>query len=197
MPEGSLNIGELARQAGLKNVRDLPVIQSIQPVITGPDASGIMPPLLPPEMWVGGAEGIEALERPAFQIRSLGPGGCFIDEMHLHLIGDLNGARFQIALDGVDPLLAPLAGLALVPQNFGVGTVRTTVIMGVTLTVPLANLPSIGPPVANGEYAYWPLKPFFLPRGSLFTLQGRDVNTHMNFAVRIRDVPAASLTPEG
>jgi len=78
MPEGAFNVVEFARQMGLKNVREMPIIERIQPVISVGDMEGLTPAQAPPSGVVGKNELGVPTRFGALSIKSLAPGGTRI-----------------------------------------------------------------------------------------------------------------------
>ena len=196
MGEGSFNVQEIARQLGLKDIRELPIIRAIQLTIPASDSSTLGPPLLAPEAWFGGLRVAVAAQRGGIQVHSLGAGGCWITEVHFKVASSsIQGFRFTIEEN--NPLAGDPLAIALAGQQMGPTDVLSTVNIGVT-TTPFGSdeVPTLGAGVANGTQEAL-VKEFFVPRGRFFTLVATDVLKQVEFAIRVRDVPAAALTPTG
>lgn len=197
MAEGSFNIAAVIKRLGLKRVNRLDFVEAIQPVVSVGNAEQHAPWLQPAEAFFGGSEPTSATRRGTMQVRSLGLGGIFVVEMRFHFQATLNGSAFRIDLDGVDPiaadpLLNPRAGENLNPDD----PVLSIVTTGLSNTTIGSGLPKIGVGQAGGEPAAFNIE-FYLPHGALLTYQCRDLNVASEFFVRIRELPAADLTPLG
>lgn len=197
MGEGSFNIELLTRRLGLKNIRELPLVRALTPVILAGDARDLVPSLEPATAWAGSSIAQVALERCAFQLRSLAAGGTVVTR--LVWAGVSFGAsplftRWRIDLDGADPLAAdPLAGAA--PEIFNTGPTPVASVLTVgTSTVALGtNIvhDSLGGPTRLL------LEDIFLPHGSLMTLTFQSINVGAVLSIHWREIAAADLTPTG
>lgn len=195
MAEGAFNIQEIAKQLGLKDIRELPIIRAIQLTLpAGAESADLGPPMLAPSAWVGLATLIVLLERGSIQLLSLAPGGSMIEELwYSEQATALNGFRFKISSTN------PFPGLPELTVNKQELSPTPTVsrFFGGTTTVPLgSNNPSFGQPVAGGSGRPMQRR-WHLPKGQFFSFQARDANNHAEFALRFTDLPAANLTPTG
>ncbi len=195
MPEGSLNIGRLVQQLGLKNVRELPVEPSIQPVIIAAQASDLVAPLTPPQAWSGREQAAVVGEHGAMQLLVLNAGGAWVDVW----FGRFRGAGeldFRIRIDPGDPLtvdpLTPGTGQIF---NTGPIDVSSAFSSGTTSVASSGFIPSFYGGAANSA-AHPGLKDVFVPTGFRLTVQCDVQNEGVLYAIFWRELPAP-LTPTG
>jgi len=193
VPEQGFNFQELARQLGLKNIDEMPVVRALTPSVTFADASQIGPPMLPPSAWAGGVIGITAGERANLQLLVVGSGGAFVEFFHS---GGSIQVGFDVSRDGLDPLAVdPLPTAGIVKHETGFGTTASVVRIG-TSTVALT--PTTSPVFFTAvSFAEWGGPGFFVPSGGIFTFNNNALATVGYFAIRWREVPAPALTPSG
>lgn len=188
MAEGSLNIGELVRQLGLKNVRELPVTERIQPVIIVADGAPLVAPLIPPMAWSGEDNLAVVGERNAWQF--LARRDCFVRLMR---IAGSDSCRVRIDRDGTDPLAADPLSLVGPIFNLGPTNVLSTTVFGST-TVLIAA--AFADSHAFDKNVAWDVE-WFLPKGSLLTLQHTSVDLQIEWSVLWTEVLSPALTPTG
>lgn len=79
MPQGSFNFSRLVRELGLKNVVEMPVRETIQPVLNLDVGEGTYPVHVGPMAISGGKEAGQAGEKTVFELHSLDPGGVVLN----------------------------------------------------------------------------------------------------------------------
>jgi len=190
MPEGAFNIIEFARQMGLKNVREMPIVERIQPVISVGDMEGLTPAQQAPSGVVGKIEPAVAARFGSVSIKSIAPGGMRIlwcsgsgIEWHFRIIagnqgffGGLvpNSPAFSVA--------SQVAPEALV--NSG-----TTGAMSSGDNPCFSSIPS---PIQFGD----PPTGLYVPRGFDFEMYTSVANVTFCWAVYLSDVPASEHVPD-
>jgi len=187
----NFNFQELARQLGLKNISELPIVEAIQPTIVIGAADEIGPPMLPASAWAGGTQSLAAGERAYLQLDVSGSGGAFVE---FFSSGGATQVEFRVDRDGVDPLTAdqlPLPSSILPKYETGFGTTVSQARMG-TSTVAL-NAFSVPTFFTAINFGAWGGPGFFIPSGGIFTLNNAAVATVGYFVIRWREVPAPAL----
>lgn len=173
MGEGQFNIADFIRRIGLKNIREMPVIESVQPVSVVGDQSGLTPRYEAPSGYFGGNVGPVAGQRAIMELTSLGLGGCVVKAFVVQSIANI---ITQIG----DPVIATAATLAGLTSN----------------ETPL-SLGRLGNAVAPGGVnaflrpdQVYPIE-FYLPRGQAFRLLPDTDNVSIFGTVWFADVPAS------
>jgi hypothetical protein len=169
----------------------MPVVEAVTPALIVGDASALTAQLEPPTAWMGATVAPVVAEFGVFQIRSLSRGGSGIAVEGVESGTGGANQRFQIDLDGVDPLAAPLAGVA-VPQNTGPTPIQSTGRFGTTVTILGVDRPAFSRDSANTV-----TNPIFLPHGALLTWQCTQNNIEALFTFKVIEFPSAHLSPTG
>lgn len=191
MAQQNFNFQELARQLGLKNVSELPIVEAITPTIVIGAAEQIGPPLLPASAFTGAAQSAGGGRFATIQLRVLASGGAFVTGFHS---GGTIQSFFRVDRDGVDPVAGDPVVTAVAKFETGFGTTLSAVVRGAS-TIPVLTGPVIFNAVSMGNLQMVSSEPFFVPSGGLFTLQSATVATTGYFSIHWREVPAPALNP--
>lgn len=177
MAEGQFNIVEFANRIGLKNIRDMPVAESLMPVIVTGDLSGLVPAFRAPGAIVGAssvAGGVGNFR--VYELQSLGLGGCLVDYWNLN-----GGFRFVISIG------PPVLSGAALPNQVSSNVAPLSVMrQGVTAVAPGIDLPTI----TSNDLQSLDM-PWYIPRGSVLRFTCNAANTANIFHLAFRDVPAS------
>ncbi len=192
MSAGGFNVAELLKQLGLKSLRDLPLVEAIQPTLPVGDASGLSSPLLAPTCWAGGPVAAVVGRLSGFQIQSLGAGGCWVRELRAGTTG-ANG-YWRMILSATEPAGGNYGATALTNHDMAPTPVLSRCSSGdsnVNLgadcpTWPQSNFTTV--PFVDGIY---------LPHGFFCAIEFANINMNCYFAALVQDVPAAPLSPTG
>lgn len=177
MAESSFNITAFARRLGLKNVKELPLIERVQPVVSVGEFAPLTPALVPPAFIAGGLLTAVVGEVGALAVQALGPGGTFVT-----LLSTAISAR--VAIVGVNPGLATTLVLSAA-SNEGAGVSR------VTMGTQVSTLTNVNASILAGQV----IPPLYIPRGQFFLVEANIVNVVQSFAVFGSDVPASEDVP--
>lgn len=192
MSRGSFNVAELLRQLGLKSARDLPVLETVQPVLPVGDASGLSPSLIAPIAWAGGEVAAVAGQYGAFQVSGRGAGGTWIRQFTTSAPG--TSGLWRLNVSSTDPLAGGIA-TALPLLDMAANPVQSVVRKGTSATLlPAATTPSWNQIAAT---TFTMIDPVYLLPGSILTIEQATVNAVFYFSVIVQDVPAAPLSPTG
>jgi len=194
VPEGSFNIGRLVAQLGLKNVRELPIAENIQPVMIAGQGGDLVAPLIPPQAWAG-REIIAVIgEHAAIQLQVFGTGGAYVDVY----FGRFRGAgeiEFRLRIDPGDPLVVDPLGIASQTFNTGPVNVSSLFLSGTTTVAASSLIPAFA--ASSSSAAPLPgVLGIFVPNGFRLTIQCDSPNESANFALFWKEVPP-NLSPTG
>lgn len=189
MAQGHFNVAEFIRRMGLKNVKDMPVIEAVQPTVIVGELAGLAPSLVPPRALYGGAVTGGAGFFPYNAILSLAPGGTWVD--YGEFVGPGNDPLW-----GVLPIASVTGGTGSFPPNtlsnetplavvrFGVNGAQLLTTGGGAAVLPTGIA---GKSSVNGL-------PVFVPRGQALVFEG-GANITMKSSWIVRDVPASEGEP--
>lgn len=182
MPESSFNITAFARRLGLKNIRELPLIERVQPTVSIGEFAPLTPALVPPAFISGGFQAVVAAQFSAFSVQSLGPGGCFCSI--LSAVAGFGGA-YRVGVLAVDPGLATLITRSPVSnEGPGASIARRGTVAAAVLTDNDALF-------ASGQV----IPPLYIPRGSFYYMEAFTVAVAMQAGLFVSDVPASESEP--
>lgn len=184
---GAFNVSALIRQLGLKAVsgEDLRVLETIQPVLPVGDLAGLTPAHVPPSAmfgdFVAGGVGTNA----TMEIQSLAPGGLFVDWLIVGPSTSFVGWSVTTVTHAAGlPVLASAGQLSNEPIE---SVVRSGAIAAVG-----GN--SVAADSINGG-TFFPAHPWFVPRGSFFSMQSAVANVSVLLNFSVHEVPAAENAP--
>lgn len=172
MPTGTYNISRLIRELGLKNVAEMPVRESVQPVMPLATMHGQVPVHVGGVAVWGGARTAVVGEFSTFQIQCLDPGGGILQWVKqvgtATLVWELTAAS-QIWLTGPSTLQR---------QDFTNNPSPSVAEIGTIAAAGAATLPEMGEQIPNSNFA-----PLYVPRGSFvrFTQSASNVTLRMCF----------------
>lgn len=190
MAEGAFNIAQLARRLGLKNIRELPLVRSIQPVILAGDASELVPSLIPPTAWVG-AEILPVIgEHGAVQVQAVQRGGCWVTIQ----AGSDVSIQWNWRLAAGDILAAdPLGFTGVGVFNVGPEPIVAVFRQGTTIVAPSSFSMVLFSEASQSVR----VDEIFVPTGQTLTFSSDDINKLVGVTLRIRELAAGDLTPTG
>lgn len=180
MGEGQFNIVDFARRIGLKNVRSMPVVESIQPVAIVGDQSDLTPSYAPAGGFFGGNAAAVVAVRSMIEIQSLGIGGMMVDAWVVQSVANIltqirTGAALRFAA-------APtLAGQTSNETPASIGRVGT-------IAAPAGDTSFLRP-----DHVYE--IPFYVPRGDAFRMFPDTDNVSIQGTVWFHDVTASEHGP--
>jgi len=167
---------------GLKNLRDLPLVERVQPIVNVGNHAGLLPQYRAPVAAWGGNVPAVVGERSALELRAGGPGGAVIEDFLFLPVGATGLRAHQLAAFSLAALSAPLAIFSIVPTESEVRTGSMVVPATPGFVVLNTTLPT------NGWY---------LPRGSVLRFFATVDNVGFDFALVVRDVPASESGVDG
>jgi len=180
MPQGSFNVSRLLRRAGLKNVVEMPVLETIQPVMPLGTMYGQVPVHVPPMSMIGGLPGPTVGEESVIDIHSLDPGGLIVQsfrEFTANVITvTIRAAPFVFITQG------PILLVHQVMSNEGAPLSTVNIGTGTGLTGQLPNFLEIGP--GQG------FAPIFIPRGQHMILSMETANLLLRHSMVLIGLPA-------
>ncbi len=185
MPTSAFNISRLIAELGLKDIRDIPLVERIQPVLTVGDLTAQTPPHVAPSAIFGELISQVVAENGVFEIQCLSAGGGFVDwisvastAVNLHIkvrptaIAASEAIVQPLGLTSRDPILSVARQGTILPSgDRGAVASQSALFMG------------------------FAPRSIFVPRGSFFSLEGGTVNSGFFFGVGWREVPASEHVP--
>lgn len=180
MGESSFNITAFARRMGLKNVRELPLVERVQPVVSVGEFAQLTPALVPPAFLAGGLLAAVAAQVGTYSVQALGPGGTFVSILSFNVFG----ASYRLKVVGVNPALPTLLNREVI-SNEGAGA--SIARMGTRVPA----FTNSDPQLTAGEV----IPPVYVPRGQFFVVEAATVNLITTAAFFVSDVPATEDTP--
>lgn len=167
MPAGSYNVSRLIRELGFKNVAEMPVRESIQPVIPLGSMAGQVPVHVGSVAVFGGQTTAVAGQRSSFQLQCLDPGGGI-----LMGLSEVTTNIFMLARLATAPLVWATGPTTLPPQQFNneIPTASVAELGNIAATFGLQ-----APPL----FSNWPVPtfaPLFVPRGTFVQAQTEGTN---------------------
>jgi len=185
--EGAFNVAAPIRRLGLKNARDMPVTERIQPTISVGNLADLTPATRPPANLYAGLQGAVALLQQIVEVRSLGPGGCYIDELWF-------GSAFTAAVAYVAAsgsiVGAPVVPVMVLSNEARISEVRVSNIL------PTGRAGVFLSGVAGANPFFFSERGWFIPRGVSFYMEANVINAgDFRWGVGVRDVPATEFVP--
>lgn len=188
MPTNSFNVSRLLEELGEKNIIEMPVSKTIQPVIALDTMRGQVPLHQSPIALFGGFVAATLGETSAFEITSLDPGGVnLIWFNNSEAVGgpvnvNVNTTGTPLAFLAVGPTVHP-------PTNFGVDAILSTVLSGTAaaITNVTARVLQINP----GTYA-----PLHIPRGQRCIFRTAVFNQNLSWGICLQAINATEADPD-
>jgi len=179
MPQGSYNVSALLRALGLKNVIEMPVSQTIQPVLPLESMAGQLPVQNGPTGLFGGNVAAVVGENGAIEVVSLDPGGCIILRFE--------STSVRVYIVHVQQTAFPfLTGpVTHVPQVLSRDTPLTQVFSGNGIDTDSFINPRITGLGSGSNFG-----PVFLPRGSRMTIVDAGTNVANSWNILILGIAA-------
>lgn len=173
MPTGTYNISRLLRELGLKNVAEMPLRESIQPVIPLASMAGQVPVHVGSVALSGGVASAAAAQRSAFQLQILDPGGAVLQWVH-DLSDNVSGI-----FTSETPLVWSTGPTLTRVVQFNNGVPSPSIMnMGAVAGGALLTDPEIGELMPVAQFA-----PLYIPRGHY--LQIIDTATNDEFRLTV------------
>lgn len=171
---------------GLRDIKDLPIVERIQPVLPIGDVSGLTPAYVPPTLLVGGAVTGVGGQVAACTIHSLASGGTIIGWLSFAL-SVAGNARYGIL--AADPLPG---GPTPVQLQASIGTPLAVGDHGVRVALLNATYPYMAGPVTAPVLVPGPI---YVPQGRFFYLETVTNGTGLYWSAIAQDVPPAEGQP--
>lgn len=180
MPQGSFNISRLLRELGLKNIIEMPVSETIQPVLPLASMLGEVPVHVAGAAIFGGSQAQVAAEWGVLELQCLDPGGAVL----LFILQAAFNLQVRIEMD-TTPTTWLTGPTALPPLNFTANPTLSVANKGTRVAGPSSIIPEFGIGFPAQDFGA-----FLIPRGSFLRLASTTANQVLAGSIAICGIAA-------
>jgi hypothetical protein len=175
----------------MKNIVEMPVQTSIQPVIALETMRGQVPLYQAPVAMFGGLIAAFLAEFGTLDVASLDPGGCIV-KFFQQGISVGQPVTMSIITTGTPVVFAGVGPTLLAPQTFGETPPLTTVTTGTVIGAP----PTFTPTILDMTGA-WDSTALWLPKGARMVMTALIANQSIRFGIAIQAIEASQTEADG